>query len=303
MHSQDILLKKKIVRFGYPHQIVCDNGQPFSSEEFSLFCKSNGINLNHTVPYAPFQNGLVERQNRTLLKTIRISVSMGRDWKTDLLDYLHAYRSTPHAVTNYTPSELMFGWNIRDRIPGTTRNVDIEKAIDNDKQAKEKGRKYADTKRRATSCNIDVGDLVLVKNVIRKNKLTPTFNTQEHEVIKREGTRLHLKNLETGVLSNRHVNHAKKTACRNPLKTQGSISEDKSNFGIPYLDSFQNNNNGTYIHNNVFIFTDEERIEDALSVTPKRVNEESFPENRRQKRRPAYLADYQLNQIELINNK
>lgn len=135
---------------------------------------------------------------------------MGRDWKTDLLDYLHAYRSTPHAVTNYTPSELMFGWNIRDRIPGTTRNVDIEKAIDNDKQAKEKGRKYADTKRRATSCNIDVGDLVLVKNVIRKNKLTPTFNTQEHEVIKREGTRLHLKNLETGVLSNRHVNHAKK---------------------------------------------------------------------------------------------
>lgn len=87
------------------------------------------------------------------------------------------------------------------------------------------------------------------------------------------------------------------------MKTQGSISEDKSNFGIPYLDSFQNNNNGTYIHNNVFIFTDEERIEDALSVTPKRVNEESFPENRRQKRRPAYLADYQLNQIELINNK
>lgn len=64
-------LREVFARFGYPEQIICDNGQPFSSEEFSEFCKTNGIDIKHSVPYAPFQNGLVERQNRTILKTIK----------------------------------------------------------------------------------------------------------------------------------------------------------------------------------------------------------------------------------------
>lgn len=213
-------LREIFARFGYPEQLVCDNGQPFSSAEFSTFCRSNGILINHTVPYAPFQNGLVERQNRTLLKTLKLSVTMGRDWKTDLQDFLHAYRATPHAVTNYSPSELMFGWNIRDRFPGREREIVIEKAIENDKLAKEKGKEYTNKKRRAKPSNIDVGDIVVIKNTTKKNKLTLTFNPQEYIVIQREGTRLHLRNLDNGVVCNRHVNHTKKIHCRNPLLNQ-----------------------------------------------------------------------------------
>ena len=56
-------LREIFARFGYPEEIVCDNGQPFSSEEFFMFCKTNGISITHTVPYAAFQNGLVERTN------------------------------------------------------------------------------------------------------------------------------------------------------------------------------------------------------------------------------------------------
>ncbi|XP_058821394.1 uncharacterized protein K02A2.6-like [Topomyia yanbarensis] len=195
-----VKLREIFARFGYPTEIVCDNGQPFSSEDFSKFCFSNGITIKHTVPYAPFQNGLVERQNRTILKTIKISVTMGRDWKTDLQDFLHTYRATPHTTTNYSPSELMFGWNIRDKLPEIKRTVDIKKQ-----------KKMTSVQRKKEEIH------VIVKILIKKNKLTTTFNPEEHVVIQREGTRLYLKNLETGVITNRHVNHTKRVVNNNPL--------------------------------------------------------------------------------------
>lgn len=107
-------------RYGFPEEIVCDNGPPFQSAEFQNYCKSNGIRINHSIPYAPFQNGLVERQNRTLLKTIRISVAMGREWKKDLYNFLLAYRNTPHSITGIPPAVLMFGRTLRDKLPETS---------------------------------------------------------------------------------------------------------------------------------------------------------------------------------------
>lgn len=225
-------LREIFARFGYPEEIVCDNGQPFSSQEFRSFCKTNCINIQHTVPYAAFQNGLVERQNRTLLKTIKISATMGRNWRCDLQDFLHAYRATPHSTTNFSPSELMFGWNIRDKLPGTHRKIDVQQARRNDVKSKESGRKYADCKRNAKPSVIDVGDHVVVKNFVKKNKLTCTFHPDPHVVIRREGTRLTLQNLKTGVTSSRHVNHTKCILSKNPVSTgeeHADNIEDTSN--------------------------------------------------------------------------
>lgn len=110
-------LRMIFTRFGYPEQIVCDNGPPFCSEDFINFCKLNAVTIIHSVPYAPFQNGLVERYNRSLLKTIRISTAMGRDWKSDMYDYLLAYRNTPHSITNVAPSKLLMGRILKDKLP------------------------------------------------------------------------------------------------------------------------------------------------------------------------------------------
>lgn len=88
-------------------------------------------------------------------------------------------------------------------------------------ESKEKGKVYADSKRKAKPLNIDVGDYVVVKNFIRKNKLTTTFNPDPHLVIQREGSRLHLKNTKSGVVYNRHVNHTKRILNANPMLTTG----------------------------------------------------------------------------------
>lgn len=90
MTASATIYKLKIIfaRFGYPEEIVCDNGPPFHSEEFIVFSKTCGIKINYSVPYSPFQNGMVERFNKSFLKTVKISATMGRDWKTDLQNFL-----------------------------------------------------------------------------------------------------------------------------------------------------------------------------------------------------------------------
>nr|GEW65176.1 zinc finger, CCHC-type [Tanacetum cinerariifolium] len=48
-----------------------DRGGEFTSNEFTKFCKENGIARQLIAPYSPQQNGVVERRNRTVLSTTR----------------------------------------------------------------------------------------------------------------------------------------------------------------------------------------------------------------------------------------
>ena len=46
---------------GLPERIVSDNGSVFTSDEFRLFLKENGISHTTSSPYHPSSNGLAER--------------------------------------------------------------------------------------------------------------------------------------------------------------------------------------------------------------------------------------------------
>lgn len=285
-------LREMFARFGYPEEIICDNGQPFSSGNFLSFCKTNNINIKHSVPYAAFQNGLVERQNRTLLKTLKISASMGRNWEADLQDFLHSYRATPHSITNFSPAELMFGWNIRDKLPYTNREIDVDQARKNDEESKEKGRKYTDSRRKAKPSSIDIGDQVVVKNFVKKNKLTSTFHPDPHVVVRREGTRLILENLMNGVISNRHVNHAKCIRSKNPVSTNDETSIEPDNDSTAMDSSTPGSavNPGGVSSTNVSVGDPADQTEEQPEPHPE-------PRSKRMKKMPLYLNDYDLNML------
>ncbi|GKA18939.1 zinc finger, CCHC-type containing protein [Tanacetum coccineum] len=59
-----------------------DRGGEFTSNEFTKYCKENGIARQLTAPYSPQQNGVVERRNRTVLSTTRRYLT--RAWKLNL---------------------------------------------------------------------------------------------------------------------------------------------------------------------------------------------------------------------------
>ncbi|XP_055633121.1 uncharacterized protein K02A2.6-like [Toxorhynchites rutilus septentrionalis] len=69
-------LERIFVRLGYPQTITLVYGRQFISTEFETYCKRRGIHLNNTTPYWPQENGLVERQNRSLVKRLKISQAL-----------------------------------------------------------------------------------------------------------------------------------------------------------------------------------------------------------------------------------
>lgn len=204
-------LKIIFARFGFPLSITADNGRQFIGHDFKQFCDTNNITLNSTIPYWPQQNGEVERQNRSLLKRLSISQEAKRDWMKDLHEYLLMYRSTPHSTTMKTPSELMFGWNIRDKLPSIYQPKEVDEELhDQDKEKKEKGKRYADTKRHAKPSDIQVGDKVLLKRQVVANKLSTTFEPTIFKVIERHGSEVLVESIETGTRYKRNVAHTKK---------------------------------------------------------------------------------------------
>ena len=82
-------------RYGYPFSVKSDNGSQFQSEEFKSFLLVHGIEHHTSPPLWPQANGEVERQNRTLLKALKVAHVEGKGWKGELMKFMLAYRTTP----------------------------------------------------------------------------------------------------------------------------------------------------------------------------------------------------------------
>lgn len=207
------MLKETFSRIGFPVTITADNGKQFTSKEFVEFCKENNNTSHNTIPYWPQQNGEVERQNRNILKRLKINQIEKKNWRDDLLTYLIMYNSTPHSVTGKSPSELFYRRLFRDKIP-TLKDIEYKiidgETSDRDKELKEKGKEYSDRRRKATVDELEQGQKVYVKNINKKDKLTPNFNATPYTVIKKDGGDVQVRNDETGKEYRRNVIHLKK---------------------------------------------------------------------------------------------
>ncbi|GJY17673.1 zinc finger, CCHC-type containing protein [Tanacetum coccineum] len=90
-----------------------DRGGEFTSNEFTKYCKENGIARQLTAPYSPQQNGVVERRNRTVLSTTR---SMMKAMKLPLTFWAEAVkhaiyilnRVPTRALVDKTPYEALY---------------------------------------------------------------------------------------------------------------------------------------------------------------------------------------------------
>ena len=96
--------------------IVSDNGPQFVSEEFKQFCSSRGIQHNTIAPYHPRSNGEAERLVETFKQSIDKANPKTAAQLQDavVIEFLAKYpRSTPHTVTNSSPSELLNNRRLR----------------------------------------------------------------------------------------------------------------------------------------------------------------------------------------------
>ena len=194
--------------FGIPHKLHSDRGRNFESDVIAQLCNLYGIKKVFTCPYSPQSNALPERFNQTIINMVGTLTEQQRmEWQKHLPHLVTIYNNTPHASTNLTPFELVFGRKSRlpiDVMLGTTPEdkdfpnlrqyikdlksrleVSWQIARDNCYQVHLTNKHRYDEHVRPVFLNI--GDRVLVRNVgIRgEHKLEPIWLPQVYEVIRK----------------------------------------------------------------------------------------------------------------------
>lgn len=103
-------------RFGCPQIHISDQGREFVNSISKSLLERSGTTHKITSAYHPRSNGLVERQNRTTLSTLRklISEEEGAgDWLQCLPPIQMSVNSAWKGAVGFTPYQLMFGRQMR----------------------------------------------------------------------------------------------------------------------------------------------------------------------------------------------
>ncbi|KAK3733402.1 hypothetical protein QZH41_002706 [Actinostola sp. cb2023] len=186
-------LEEIFSRHGLPLTLSSDNGPQFASELFRQYLHDHGVKYRRVTPLWPQANGEIERQNRSLLKRMKIAQAERKDWKKEVRTYLTAYRATPHTTTGVSPAELLFGRKMRTKLPDIQEAERAEEFKDRDADMKMKAKLYADERRHAEGTHLSPGDkgVQYQRNVTHVKKyLTTSDHVQgeEDKEVETEGT-------------------------------------------------------------------------------------------------------------------
>uniref|UniRef100_A0A8C1WAH7 Gypsy retrotransposon integrase-like protein 1 n=1 Tax=Cyprinus carpio TaxID=7962 RepID=A0A8C1WAH7_CYPCA len=198
-----------IMRFGYPGRIHHDQGREFENSLFQKLQSYCGIRHSRTTPYHPQANP-AERFNRTLLGMLRtLEETEKSNWAEHLNKVVHAYNSTVHESTGFSPFFLLFGREPvlpidlvlpTKQVKNTQSHTDYaekwkrsmqeayEIAKKNMKKAAARGQRNYN--RKAWSSVLEPGDHVLVRNLSERGgpgKLRAFWEKQTYVVKERRG--------------------------------------------------------------------------------------------------------------------
>lgn len=105
----EVFYTEVVCRHGCPAEVVTDQGGEFQGAFQDLLDK---LHIDHRVtsPYHPQANGLTERFNQTVTRSlIKMTQETPEEWDVHLPTVLLGYRATVQASTRYTPFNLLHG--------------------------------------------------------------------------------------------------------------------------------------------------------------------------------------------------
>lgn len=236
-------LEGMFCRHGIPYQITSDNGPQFKSKLFEDYLTDNCIKHRAVTPLHPAANGEVERQNRSLMKRIRIAQAESKDWKKEIRKYLFAYRTTPHSTTGVSPAELMFRRKLRTKLPqveNLQENVFDEEMRDKDVYSKYRNKLYVDEKRGAVDCDLEPGDSVLLKKAV-KDKMDTPYHAEPYTLVQKTGNSCVVESPE-GVTLKRNSEFVKKY--QEPGTSESDVSDIPETYSEPIIVSADTGDEG-----------------------------------------------------------
>ena len=100
----DLLVDNIILRFGMPLVIHSDQGRESENGLMKSLCALLECTKTRTAPYHPESDGMIEHFNCKCLMMLSMFVNDRRDNWHKLLPYvMHAYRTSVHESTGYSP--------------------------------------------------------------------------------------------------------------------------------------------------------------------------------------------------------
>ena len=106
-----IFLHQFCLRYGPPKSILTDRGGAFMANVFEEMCRMLRTTHSFSSAYHPQTNGVTERTHRVFHSILKKTVDFNHsDWDIMIHFAVHAYRTTPHALTGFSPFSLVFGF-------------------------------------------------------------------------------------------------------------------------------------------------------------------------------------------------
>lgn len=199
---------------GYVTLIRSDWGSPFQSREYLDWAHSRGIIVEHSAPYHPEGNGLIERSMRGLNRVLRACVLMGltkpSQWRLKMRKYVQLYNARPHRMTGYSPDALLEGRRKGIGLPlgpeNTLNPVDKKKLQEINRIRQEKAKIYRDQVTKARRIDTRPGDLVWIMKEKKSDKLDCAYySDQKFLVLSRDGNVVDLKGVVDGKVTTRNL--------------------------------------------------------------------------------------------------
>ena len=198
----------------------------FTSEEFKVFLKRNGVKHICCAPYHPSSNGAAERFVQTFKQAMKASIKEPHPVAHRLVKFLLTYRSTPHVTTNVAPYTL-FLRELHTRF--NLLQPDYECRVCQ-KQAEQVSHHDQHSKHR----DFVPGQSVMVRN------LRPGPKWISGIIIRQLGPLSFLIKLETGVHQKQHMDHIRDFSHKPPStptseEAGASSSFEGSDLDLSYL--------------------------------------------------------------------
>jgi len=113
--AQQIVQKffETICRFGFPRQVISDNGTQFTSEAFIDICRAFNIDIKFCPTYHAQANP-TERINRNIKQYLRKYCIDHSYWYDNIPVMGYSLKSNVVGTTAFTPSEVMLGRNLNN---------------------------------------------------------------------------------------------------------------------------------------------------------------------------------------------
>ena len=224
--STILALTKVFAIHGIPEKIKSDNGPPFRSEEYRRFCDDHGIQHQKISPLWPEANGLVENVMKRVGKIAKIAHSSGQDWVRQLCTFAGHYRAVPHPSTHKSPNKVLFGRELRNKLPQITPKEDDEEISVRKTAVKVKQKSHAVSNRQTRRHDLQPGDIVIARQQ-RKNKFSLPYDPVPYKVVKTNVSMVSAEKLKGDKLLTRKSSHFKKIVVKaEDVNVDAPVSDD-----------------------------------------------------------------------------